>query len=256
MTAEFQRTGLIATKVGMSQIFDESGNAVAVTLLKADSNVVIGVKNDGKDGYNAVVMGYGKRKASRVAKPQRGMCAKASVEPVAHVKEFRVSEDCLLNAGDRLDIEHFMVKQKIDITGHNTGKGFAGGMKRHNFRGLEASHGVSVTHRSHGSTGNRQDPGRTFPGKKMAGHLGTEQTTIQNLSVVHIDQELGLIAVNGSVPGKNGSYVYLTDSIKVVAPSELMYPAALIAKNASEESQPALPQAAAEEVQTATEQQG
>lgn len=221
-----KRTGLIAKKIGMTQVFDATGSVVAVTLLQADNNIVVDIKTEEKNGYNAVVLGFGQQKAQRVNKPQRAAFEKLGVMP-RKLKEFRVSADCLLNVGDKLSINHFMPQQKIDIHGVSIGKGFAGGMKRHNFRGLEASHGVSVSHRSHGSTGNRQDPGRTFPGKKMAGHLGVDTTTVQSVAVVMIDEELGVIAVAGSVPGKNGSYVYIADAVKVTAPSQLTYPAAL-----------------------------
>lgn len=227
MSEETKRTGLIARKVGMTHIYSENGLAVPVTLLKADENYVIDVKTTQRDGYNAIVLGYGEGKASRVSKSVRGTCAKANVKPVKHIKEFRIAADAILIPGQQLSVEHFLINQDIDIQGKNTGKGFAGGMKRHNFRGLEASHGVSVSHRSHGSTGNRQDPGRTFPGKKMAGHMGTEVVTVQNVKVVNIDIDLGLIAVNGSVPGKNGSFVYLKDAVKSVLPYGVAYPAAI-----------------------------
>lgn len=228
MFEESKRTGLIARKIGMSHVFDDAGQAIAVTLLKADENYVLDVKTTEKNGYNAVVLGFGEKKPSRVNKSVKGICAKAKVKPTAHMKEFRVASNALLQLGQKLSIEHFILDQKIDIQGVNIGKGFAGGMKRHNFRGLEASHGVSVTHRSHGSTGNRQDPGRTFPGKKMAGHMGTEVVTLQNIRIVNIDTELGIIAVNGSVPGKKGSYVYMKDAAKTVLPYGVAYPAALV----------------------------
>lgn len=225
-----KRTGLIAKKVGMTQIFDSKGNAIAVTLLQADQNTVVGTRTKSKDGYDAIIMGFGSRKPSRVAKAQRVEFSKAGVEVAEKVVEFRVTDDCLLNSGDQLSLKHFLVGQQIDVHGTNTGKGFAGAMKRHNFRGLEASHGVSISHRSHGSTGNRQDPGRTFPGKKMAGHLGCESITIQNINIVAIDEEFGVIAVNGSIPGKPGSFVTINDAVKIVQPSELTYPAALKTK--------------------------
>jgi large subunit ribosomal protein L3 len=228
MFEESKRTGLIAQKIGMSHVFDEAGQAIPVTLLKADENFVLDVKTKEKNGYTAVVLGFGEKKPSRVNKSVKGLCAKAKVKPIAHMKEFRVASNALLQPGQKLSIEHFMLDQKIDIQGVNIGKGFAGGMKRHNFRGLEASHGVSVSHRSHGSTGNRQDPGRTFPGKKMAGHMGTETVTIQNIRVVAIDTELGIIAVNGSVPGKKGTFVYMKDAAKAVLPYGVVYPAAIV----------------------------
>lgn len=215
MTMHTRRTGLIAKKVGMSQVFDQNGEANAVTLLQANGNFVVEVKTEEKDGYNAVVLAFDETKASRTSKSLKGKFAKSKISPKKKLKEFRVSKVALLQPGQEISVEHFVVDQCIDIHGVNIGKGFAGVMKRHNFRGLEASHGVSVSHRSHGSTGQRQDPGRVFKGKKMAGHMGTETVTIQNIKIVQVDQELGLIVVAGSVPGKKGSYVYIDDAIKV-----------------------------------------
>lgn len=239
MENQARRTGLIAEKVGMTQIFDRENKSLAVTLLKVEGNVVLGQKTKARDGYNSVVMGFGQSKPKQVSKSVKGICAKAGVAPTKILREFRVSEDALVAVGEQLDIDHFVVGQSIDIHGINTGKGFAGGMKRHNFRGLEATHGVSVSHRSHGSTGNRQDPGKTFKGKKMAGHLGTETVTIQNVQVVLIDKELGLIAVHGSVPGRRGSLVTLTDAIKLAMPGQAKYPAALVVKESAKKAAPA-----------------
>lgn len=239
------RTGLMATKVGMTQIFTEDGEVLPVTLLKASGNVVLDLKTKEKNGYNAVVMAFGDVKPNRVSKPQKGKFAKAKIEPKRHVKEFRVSEDAMLQPGQEIAVDHFVVDQAIDIQGVNIGKGFAGVMKRHNFRGLEASHGVSVTHRSHGSTGQRQDPGRVFKGKKMAGHMGTETITIQNILVKHIDMDLGIIAINGSVPGKNGSLIYISDSVKQILPDNVKVPASLIGSAPS--SQPEKSEVVAEE---------
>lgn len=236
MENQARRTGLIAEKVGMTQIFDRDNRALAVTLLKVEGNVVVANKTKANDGYNSVVMGFGKSKPKRVSKSVKGICAKAGVAPTKILREFRVSQDALLQAGSELDVTHFVIGQFIDIHGVNIGKGFAGGMKRHNFRGLEATHGVSVSHRSHGSTGQRQDPGKTFRGKKMAGHLGTETVTIQNVKVVLVDPELGLIAVHGSVPGRRGVLVTLTDAIKLSIPGQAQYPAALV-KKASEKTE-------------------
>ncbi len=223
-----RRTGLIAKKVGMTQIFDEEGKALAVTLLKADENFVVANKTKEKDGYTSVLMGFGEAKAHRVSKPIKGICAKAGVKPVQIMKEFRVSEDAQLKPGAKLSIEHFVENQFIDIQGVNIGKGFAGGMKRHNFRGLEATHGVSVSHRSIGSTGQRQDPGKTFRGKKMPGHMGVETVTIQNIQIALIDKELGIIAIHGSVPGRRGSYLTITDAVKVSLPANAKFPAVLV----------------------------
>lgn len=249
-TENTRRTGLIAEKVGMTQIFSEDGEVIPVTLLKANGNIVLENRLDQKDGYNAVVLAYGDIKTNRVSKPRKGLFAKAKVEPKRHIKEFRVSKDALVQAGQEIAVDHFAIDQAVDIQGVNIGKGFAGVMKRHNFRGLEASHGVSVTHRSHGSTGQRQDPGRVFKGKKMAGHMGTETVTVQNVLVKHIDIELGLIAVNGSVPGKPGSIVYISDSIKKILPDNVKLPASLVQSAAPAKAQASEPK---EEVQQESE---
>lgn len=229
MTGRAKRTGLIAQKVGMTQIFDSLGQAIPVTLLKADENHVIGSCTLEKNGYSAVILGFGEAKQSRASKSLRAVCAKINIKPVKHIKEFKVSPDALIEPGKKLSINHFVEGQLIDVQGTSIGKGFAGGMKRHNFKGLEASHGVSISHRSVGSTGQRQDPGKTFKGKKMPGHLGAETVTVQNITIAIIDEELGLIGVLGSIPGKNGSYVYISDAIKVVMPGGVQYPAALVA---------------------------
>jgi large subunit ribosomal protein L3 len=225
---KLRRTGLIAKKVGMSQIFNDSGEAIPVTLLKTDGNYVVDVKSKDKHGYSALVLGFDDAKASRTNKPQKAIFSKLKIMPKKVMQEFRVTDSSLVQVGSQISVEHFVVNQKVDIAGYSTGKGFAGGMKRHNFRGLEASHGVSISHRSHGSTGNRQDPGRTFPGKKMAGHLGDEKVTLQNITIADVNSELGIIAVHGSVPGKNGSYVSITDAIKVAMPGEVAYPAKIL----------------------------
>jgi large subunit ribosomal protein L3 len=230
-----RRTGLIAEKVGMTQVFQD-GKAVAVTLLRIEGNTVVSVKTKKESGYNAVVMGYGAAKSKSLSKSVRGMLEKNGVPYMKILREFRVSSDALLAIGSRLKVSHFMVGQYVDVQGQSIGKGFAGGMKRWNFRGLEASHGVSVSHRSHGSTGQRQDPGKVFKGKKMAGHLGVETVTIQNLKVVIVDEELGLIGVNGSVPGKVGSCVLIQDAIKLALPGEVQFPADLM-QNQEEVSQ-------------------
>ncbi len=226
-----RRTGLIAKKVGMTQVFDADGKALAVTLLKADENFVVATKTKDRDGYFSVLIGFGEAKPKRVSKSIKGTCSKGGVKPVKIMKEFRVSEDALLEPGAKLSIAHFVENQSIDIHGTNIGKGFAGGMKRHNFRGLEATHGVSVSHRSIGATGQRQDPGKTFKGKKMPGHLGTETVTIQNIKVALIDEELGIIAIHGSVPGRRGSYLTITDAIKVSLPANAKFPAVLVEFN-------------------------
>jgi len=229
------RTGLITEKVGMTRVFDAEGAHVPVTVLKVDGCQVVAVRTAERDGYTAVQLGVGKAKVKNVTKPMRGHFAKARVEPKRRLVEFRVSPDALLEVGAELSAGHFLPGQFVDATGTSIGKGFAGVIKRHNFGGLRASHGVSISHRSHGSTGNRQDPGRTFPGKKMAGHLGDERVTTQNLKIVSVDAERGLIMVKGAVPGANGGYVLLRDAKKRAAPKDLPFPAALKAAPAAGE---------------------
>jgi len=224
------RTGLLAQKLGMTRIFAADGNHVPVTVLKVDHCQVVAVRTDEKNGYNAVQLGVGKAKVKNVSKAQRGHFAKAKVEPKKKLVEFRVSKDNLLEVGAELSASHFVDGQFVDVIGTTIGKGFAGSMKRWNFGGLRATHGVSVSHRSHGSTGNRQDPGRTFPGKKMAGHLGVERVTQQNLKIVQTDAEQGLIYVLGAVPGHEGSYVMVKDAVKRALPKEAPKPAALKGK--------------------------
>jgi len=225
------RTGLIAQKLGMSRIFAESGAHVPVTVLKVESCQVVEVRTEEKHGYNAVQLGVGTAKVKNVSKAERGRFAKAKVEPKKKLVEFRVAKDALLEVGAELSVTHFLAGQFVDVTSNSIGKGFAGAMKRWNFGGLRASHGVSVSHRSHGSTGNRQDPGRTFPGKKMAGHLGDERVTTQNLKIVATDEAQGLIMVQGSVPGHEGSFVLVRDAVKRARPKDAPYPAAIKAKS-------------------------
>ena len=232
------RTGLIAQKLGMSRVFNEEGNHVPVTVLKVDNCQVVAVRTEESDGYTAVQLGVGKAKVKNVGKAMRGHFAKAKVEPKRFLAEFRVPKDALLEVGAELSVEHFRPGQFVDVVGTSIGKGFAGVMKRHNFGGLRASHGVSISHRSHGSTGQRQDPGKTFKNKKMAGHLGHERITTQNLRVVSIDAERGLIMLSGSVPGSEGGYVFIKDAAKRKMPKDLPFPAA-IRKAASAESAPA-----------------
>ncbi|MGE5548391.1 MAG: 50S ribosomal protein L3 [Solirubrobacterales bacterium] len=221
------RSGLIAQKVGMTRIFTEDGTHVPVTVLKVDTCQVVSTRSVETDGYVAVQLGAGAAKVKNVAKPVRGQFAKAKVEPKKKLVEFRVSPENVLEVGVELSAAHFVPGQFVDITGTTIGKGFAGGMKRWNFRGLEATHGVSVSHRSHGSTGQRQDPGKVFKGKKMAGHLGDEQVTTQNLKVVSTDAERGLILVKGSVPGAEGSWVLVKDAVKRKLPEGVPFPAGL-----------------------------
>ncbi|MBM3597875.1 MAG: 50S ribosomal protein L3 [Alphaproteobacteria bacterium] len=225
------RTGLIAQKMGMSRVFADDGSHVPVTVLKVDACQVVAVRTKDKDGYTAVQLGVGKAKVKNVSKPMRGHFAKAKVEPKRKLVEFRVDDKGLLEVGAELSVEHFLPGQFVDVAGTSIGKGFAGVMKRWNFAGLEASHGVSISHRSHGSTGNRQDPGRTFPGKKMAGHLGDKRITVQNLKIVSTDAARGLIMIKGAVPGAKGGYVLVTDAKKRKAPKEAPVPAALVKKD-------------------------
>ncbi|KPF70887.1 50S ribosomal protein L3 [alpha proteobacterium AAP81b] len=221
------RTGVIAKKLGMTRVFRDDGRHVPVTVLALEDNQVIAVKTVESDGYVAVQLGAGTRKVKNVTKPERGHFAKAEVEPKARVAEFRVSEDALLETGATIAADHFIPGQLIDVTGVTQGKGFAGGMKRWNFGGLRATHGVSVSHRSLGSTGQRQDPGKVFKGKKMAGHMGDKQRTQQNLEVVQTDVERGLIFVHGSVPGSKGGWLLVKDAVKVPRHAEAPYPASL-----------------------------
>jgi large subunit ribosomal protein L3 len=224
------RTGLIAQKMGMTRLFGVDGSHVPVTVLKVEKCEVVAVRTEAKDGYTAVQLGVGTRKAKNVTKPMRGHFAKAKVEPKAALGEFRVGGNGLLNVGDEVHVGHFVAGQFVDVAGVSIGKGFAGAMKRHNFGGLRASHGVSVSHRSHGSTGNRQDPGRVFKGKKMAGHMGNRRVTVQNLEVFGVDPERGLILLKGGVPGPKGGWLRVTDAVKSALPPQAPFPAAVVHK--------------------------
>jgi large subunit ribosomal protein L3 len=221
------RTGLLAKKLGMTRIFREDGTHVPVTVLLVDQLQVVATKTQDKDGYSAVQLGLGKVKVKNVTQPNRGHFAKAKVEPKAKLTEFRVDPDALLEPGATLSAAHFAVGQKIDVCGISKGKGFAGGMKRWNYSGLEASHGVSISHRSLGSTGNRQDPGRTFKNKKMAGHLGVERVTTLNLEIAAVDVDKGLLMIKGAVPGARGGYVRVRDAVKM-PPKDAAFPAVLL----------------------------
>lgn len=218
------RTGVIAKKLGMARFFDEAGVHVPVTVLSLDGCQVTGQRTQDKDGYVALQLGAGVKKAKNTSKALRGHFAKAQVEPKREVVEFRVSEDNLIEVGAEFTADHFVAGQKVDVTGLTVGKGFAGAMKRWNFGGMRATHGVSVSHRAHGSTGNRQDPGKTFKNKKMAGHLGQETVTTLNVTVWKVDAERGLILVKGSVPGAEGSYVKIRDAVKSARPAEAPVP--------------------------------
>lgn len=224
------RTGLIAQKLGMSRVFDAQGKHVPVTVLKIDNLQVVAVQTKEKNGYTAVQLGAGNKKATRVSKPERGHFAKAKVEPKQKVVEFRVAEGNLLEVGAELSADHFVPGQWVDVTGTTIGKGFQGVMKRWNFHGLRATHGVSVSHRSPGSTGMRQDPGRVFKNKKMPGHMGNKSRTTSNLRVVAVEAEHGLIMVEGAVPGHKNAWVTIKDAVKKKLPKEAPQPAGLKAK--------------------------
>jgi large subunit ribosomal protein L3 len=221
------RTGLLAKKLGMSRLFKEDGTHVPVTVLRLDEVQVVAARTAETDGYTAVQLGWGRAKVKNVTKPNKGHFAKAKVEPKAKLAEFRVDADALLEPGALLSAAHFLVGQRVDVCGITKGKSFAGVMKRWNFSGLEASHGVSISHRSHGSTGNRQDPGRTFKNKKMAGHLGVDRVTTLNLVVAAVDADRGLLMIRGAVPGAKGGFVLVRDAIKRARPADAPFPAAL-----------------------------
>ena len=218
------RSGVIAQKVGMMRVFTEAGEHVPATVLRLANCQVIAHRTKDKDGYVALQLGAGTRKANNVGKAERGHFAAAKVEPKRKLAEFRVGENELIPVGAEITADHFVVGQYVDVTGTSIGKGFAGPMKRWNFGGLRASHGVSISHRSHGSTGGRQDPGKTFKNKKMAGHLGVERVTTLNLKVVMTDVERGLVYVEGAVPGHKGGWIMLRDAVKKAPPKELPLP--------------------------------
>jgi len=218
------RSGVIAQKVGMTRVFTATGEHIPVTVLKLANVQVVAQRTDEKNGYTAVQLGAGTRKPGKVPRAERENFAKAKVEPKRKVAEFRVSPDNLIEVGAEITADHFVKGQLVDITGTNQGKGFQGAMKRWNFGGLRATHGVSVVHRSHGSTGQRQSPGRTFAGKKMAGQLGNEKVTTQNIEVIAVDVKRGLILVRGSVPGAKGGWVHLRDAVKRKLPEGAPFP--------------------------------
>ena len=240
------RTGLIARKEGMTRIFDEDGRHVGVTVLKVEDCQVVSVRTEEKDGYSAVQLGAEKAKVKRVSKANRGHFAKSKVEPKKRMAEFRVSNENVLPVGAELSVNHFVSGQYVDVCGTSIGKGFAGAMKRHNFGGMRATHGVSISHRAHGSTGQCQDPGKVFKGKKMAGQMGNERVTTQNLQVVGIDEEDGLILVKGAVPGAKSGWVLITDAVKRARPDEAPLPAGLKEAPKAVEEKPAEDAPAAE----------
>jgi large subunit ribosomal protein L3 len=234
------RSGVIAQKVGMTRIFTDAGEHVPVTVLKVDKLQVLAHRTQESNGYTALQLGVGERKPNRITLGERGHFAKAKVAPKRKVAEFRVSNENLIDVGAEITVDHFVKGQFVDVTGTSQGKGFAGAMKRWNFGGLRATHGVSVSHRSHGSTGQRQDPGKVFKGKKMAGHLGDERVTTLNLQVAEIDKDKGLILVRGAVPGSKGGWVYVRDAVKMAAAKDAPKPGAFRKVDAFE--MPALPE--------------
>ena len=237
------RSGVIAKKVGMTRLFMEDGKQIPVTVLQLDKLQVVAQRTAEKDGYTAVQLGAGSAKAKRTSKAMRGHFAAAKVEPKRKVAEFRVDADAMLPVGEEIIADHYFAGQYVDVAGTSIGKGFAGAMKRHNFGGLRASHGVSISHRSHGSTGQCQDPGKVFKGKKMAGHMGAARVTTQNLEVVKTDSARGLIMVKGAVPGSKGGWVTVKDAVKKPFPENAILPAAL--KSAADEAAKAAEEAAA-----------
>lgn len=236
------RCGVIARKLGMSRIFNDKGEHVPVTVLRLEDVEVLSTRSIKKDGYIAVQLGFNNKKLKNVTKPLKGFFAKAKSEPKEKVLEFRVSEDALLNIGDKISVNHYIPGQKIDVVGISQGKGFAGSMKRHNFGGMQASHGVSISHRAHGSTGNSQDPGRTWKGKKMAGQYGNVRVTTQNLTIVKLLDDDNLILVEGSVPGSKNGIVTITDAVKYNVPKDAPFPAGLRSSENSNDSKEELAQ--------------
>jgi len=243
------RTGLIAKKLGMTRLFMEDGKQIPVTVLSLENLQVVAQRTVERDGYVAVQLGAGAAKAKRTSQAMRGHFAAAKVEPKRKVAEFRVAEENMINVGETLTANHYFEGQFVDVSGTSIGKGFAGAMKRHNFGGLRATHGVSISHRSHGSTGQCQDPGRVFKGKKMAGHMGAASVTTQNLQVVRTDPDRGLVMIKGAVPGSKGGWVTLKDAVKKPTPENVIYPAGLKSMNDEAErlAEEAAAAAAAEE---------
>jgi large subunit ribosomal protein L3 len=233
------RSGIIAKKVGMTRLFMEDGKQIPVTVLSMENLQVVAQRNSDKDGYTAVQLGAGAAKAKNTSKAMRGHFATAKVEPKRKVAEFRVAPENLIEVGAEITADHYVQGQFVDVSGTSIGKGFAGAMKRHNFGGLRASHGVSISHRSHGSTGQCQGPGKVFKGKKMAGHMGAVRVTTQNLQVVKTDVERGLIMIKGAVPGSKGGWVTIKDAVKKPLPENVPFPAALRSTEAPAAEAPA-----------------
>ena len=221
------RSGVIAQKVGMTRVYTDEGVNVPVTVLRMENCQVVSHKTEDKNGYTALQLGVGTAKVKNVTKPMRGHFAVAKVEPKRKLAEFRVAPENMVDVGAEITADHFVPGQKVDVTGTSIGKGFAGAMKRHNFGGLRATHGVSVSHRSHGSTGQCQDPGKVFKGKRMAGHMGSTRVTTQNVEVVRTDVERGLILIKGAVPGSKGAWILVRDAVKKARPENAPMPAAI-----------------------------
>ncbi len=251
------RSGIIAKKLGMTRLFMEDGRQVPVTVLQLENLQVVAQRLPETDGYSAVQLGTGDAKAKNTSKPMRGHFSRANVAPKRKLVEFRVAPENMIGIGEELTADHYFAGQFVDVAGTSIGKGFAGAMKRHNFGGLRASHGVSISHRSHGSTGGRQDPGRVFKGKKMAGHMGTARVTVQNLEVVKTDAERGLIMIKGAVPGSKGGWVTIKDAVKKPVPDGVILPAALRshAAEAKAAAEAAAAEAAAEAAAAEAERQ-
>lgn len=247
------RTGVIARKMGMTRLFREDGRHIPVTVLALEGCQVVGQRTADTDGYVALQLGAGTVKAKNVAKPQRGQFGKAEVEPKAKVVEFRVAEDALVDVGTEISADHFVAGQMVDVQGTTQGKGFAGAMKRWGFGGMRATHGVSISHRAHGSTGNRQDPGRVFKNKKMAGHMGARNRTQQNLEIVRTDAERGLLFVKGSVPGSKGAWLLVRDAVKIDRHAEAPYPVAARTAKVDAPVEPQVEAAPAADANEATE---
>ena len=233
------RCGLIAKKLGMTRVFSEDGNHVPVTVLEVDNCQVVAHRKSETHGYNAMQIGVGSAKVKNVNKAMRGHYAKAEVAPKRKLAEFRIDDDGFVDVGSEITVDHFVADQFVDVVGTSVGKGFAGAMKRHNFGGMRATHGVSVSHRALGSTGQCQDPGKVFKGKKMAGHMGATRVTTQNLKIVSTDTDRGLVLVRGAVPGSEGGWVYVSDAVKKARPNDAPYPAAVAVAAAPEEAKPA-----------------
>jgi large subunit ribosomal protein L3 len=253
------RTGLIARKLGMTRVFGDAGEHVPVTVLQIDGCQVVAQRTAENDGYTALQLGAGVAKVKNVNKPMRGHFAKAEVEPKQKLAEFRIADDAFVDVGAELMPSHFVPGQRVDVVGTSIGKGFAGAMKRHNFSGLRATHGVSISHRSHGSTGQCQDPGKVFKGKKMAGHMGDERVTVQNLTVVRTDDDKGIVLVEGGVPGAKGAWILLKDAVKKARAEAAPYPAGVReievpAEEAPAEEAPAEEAAAEAPAETASDE--